>query len=69
MDDTGMDDKEFVIALARTLYSGYGKHSTGAQGSWSDLDESDRNLWSAMARRAISLVDEMKVFNPTPSIS
>ncbi|WP_428670705.1 hypothetical protein [Reyranella sp.] len=55
-----MDDQEFVAAVARNLYWGYLKDTTGTPGKWSDLDQEDRKLWRAMARRAIRRIDELR---------
>ncbi|WP_428673609.1 hypothetical protein [Reyranella sp.] len=56
-----MEDQEFVAAIARNLYWGYLKDTTGTPGKWSELDEEGRKLWRAMAKRAVRKVDELRV--------
>jgi len=55
-----MDDQEFVAAVARSLYWGYVKDTTGVPGKWSDVDQESRKIWRALARRAIRRIDELR---------
>lgn len=55
-----MDDREFFAAVARSLYWGYLKDTTGTPGKWSDLGEEERKVWRSMARRAVRKIDEIR---------
>ena len=55
-----MDDQEFFAAIARSLYWGYLKDTTGTPGKWSDLAEEERKVWRSMARRAVRRIDELR---------
>lgn len=54
-----MTDQEFQIAVARSLYWGYVKDTTGTPGRWSDLDAEQRKIWQNMARRALRKIAEL----------
>jgi hypothetical protein len=53
-------DSDLVTAIARTLYAGYVKDTTGVAGKWPDLDKDDRKTWLNMAKRAIRRIDELR---------
>ena len=55
-----MTEQEMIVVIARNLYWGYLKETTGTPGKWSDLNEERRKLWLAMARRAVRKVDELR---------
>lgn len=54
-----MTEKEAIAAIARSLYWGYLKDTTGTPGKWSELNEDGRKLWRAMAKRAVRKFDEL----------
>jgi hypothetical protein len=56
-----MEDKEFVTAVARSLFWGYVKATTGTPIKWSELDQEGRKLWRGIAKRAIRKVDELRL--------
>jgi hypothetical protein len=56
-----MTEQEFVTALARSLYWGYLKDTTGTPGKWSDLDQDQRKVWRRMAQRARRRIQELTV--------
>lgn len=56
-----MTDQEFVAALARSLYWGYMKDTTGTPGKWSNLSEEERKVWRSMAKRALRRIEELTV--------
>jgi hypothetical protein len=56
-----MADQNAISAIARNLYRGYLKDTTGTPGQWSDLDQEGRKLWRAMARRAIKRIEELRL--------
>lgn len=60
-----MTDQELISALARSLYWGYLKDTTGTPGKWSDLSEEERKIWRGMARRAIRRLDELTTAQQT----
>jgi hypothetical protein len=53
-------DPELIVAIARTLYAGYMKDTTGVPGKWADLDEGGRDIWRNMAKRGIRRIDELR---------
>ncbi len=55
-----MNDQEFFAAIARSLYWGYLKDTTGVPGKWSDLGEEERKIWRSMARRAARRIEELR---------
>lgn len=59
-----MTDQEMIAAIARNLYWGYFKETTGTPGKWSELNEEGRKLWRAMAKRAVRKVDELRLQEP-----
>jgi len=56
-----------IAAIARNLYWGYLKDTTGTPGKWAELDEERRKLWRAMAKRAVRKVDELRL-QPTEEL-
>lgn len=54
-----MNDQEYVAAIARSLYWGYVKDTTGVPGKWGDLPEDDRKIWRRMAKRALRKIEEL----------
>lgn len=60
-----MTDQELISALARSLYWGYLKDTTGTPGKWSDLSEEERKIWRAMAKRAIRRLEELTTAQQT----
>lgn len=54
-----LSDQEIRAAIARNLYWGYMKDTTGTPGKWSELDEDGRKVWRAMAKRALRKVAEL----------
>lgn len=56
-------EKEDKTALARNLYWGYMKDTTGTPGKWSELGEEERKIWRAMAKRAIRKIAELTPSN------
>lgn len=54
-----MTDQEFTAAIARSLYWGYIKDTTGTPGKWSELDEAGRKTWRSMAKRALRKIDAL----------
>ncbi len=55
-----MNDRDIIIAVARSVYWGYVKDTTGTPGKWSELNEDDRKIWLAAARRALRKVNELR---------
>lgn len=60
-----MTDRELMLALARSLYWGYLKDTTGTPGKWSELDEEGRKIWRSMARRALRRMSELDIQQQT----
>ena len=60
-----MTDQELILALARSLYWGYLKDTTGTPGKWSELDEEGRKIWRSMARRAVRRISELDIHQQT----
>lgn len=60
-----MYEPEYVDAIARTLYQGYVKDTTGVVVRWSDLPKDDRIIWRNMAKRAARRIDELEVQKQT----
>ena len=58
-----MYEKKYVEAIARSLYQGYVKDTTGVVTSWSDLSEDGRIIWRKMAKRAARRIEELEVQN------
>lgn len=56
-----MTEQELISALARSLYWGYLKDTTGMPGKWSELESEERKVWRNMARRAVRKINELKV--------
>ncbi len=56
-----MTDREIIVAIARSLYWGYVKDTTGTPGKWSELNEAERKLWIAAGRRAVRKIDELRL--------
>lgn len=56
---TSMTDQEFIAAIARSLYWGYLKDTTGTPGKWSDLSQQERQIWRKMAQRAVRKIEEL----------
>ncbi len=54
-----MNDQEYVAAIARSLYWGYVKDTTGEPGKWSELPEEGRKIWRKMAKRALRRIEEL----------
>lgn len=54
-----MTEQETNAAIARSLYWGYLKDTTGTPGKWSELDEEGRKIWRAMAKRARRKISEL----------
>jgi hypothetical protein len=52
-------DENYVAALARSLYWGYTKETTGEPGRLRDLDKQAQKLWLNMAKRALRRIDEL----------
>ena len=55
-----MTDKDFHVAIARSLYWGYKKDTTGTPGKWSELPPDERKIWIATAKRATRKIDELQ---------
>lgn len=55
-----MNDRDIIVAVARSLYWGYIKDTTGMPGKWSELNGDDRKVWLAAAKRALRKVDELR---------
>jgi hypothetical protein len=60
-----MTPQEFTTALARSLYWGYLKDTTGTPGKWSELPEEQRKIWRTMARRALRRIEELNAEQQT----
>jgi hypothetical protein len=56
-----MADQEAITVIARNLYWGYLKDTTGVPGNWSALNEDGRKLWRAMAKRAVNRIEEVRL--------
>lgn len=54
-----MTEQEYFAALARNLYWGYKKETTGEPGKWADLSEDERKVWRSLARRAAKKIAEL----------
>jgi hypothetical protein len=54
-----MTNQEFIAAIARSLYWGYLKDTTGTPGKWSDLSQEERKTWRKMAQRAVRKIEEL----------
>jgi len=55
-----MNDRDIIIAVARSVYWGYVKDTTGTPGKWSELNEEDRKVWLSAAKRALRKVNELR---------
>lgn len=54
-----MNDIEIRTAIARSLYWGYMKDTTGTPGKWSTLGTEERKIWNNAAKRALSKLAEV----------
>ncbi|WP_428664066.1 hypothetical protein [Reyranella sp.] len=60
-----MANREIILAVARSLYWGYIKDTTGTPGKWSELNEADRKVWLNAGWRAVRRLDELRSLRPT----
>lgn len=51
-----MNDIEIRSAIARSIYWGYMKDTTGTPGRWSDLGPEERKIWNNAAKRALAKI-------------
>jgi hypothetical protein len=49
-------DRDFVVALAKSLQFSYSKTKLGTPEKWRDIAEQDRAVWMKLARMAIKRV-------------
>ena len=56
-----MYDRKYVEAIARSIYQGYIKDTTGEVVRWSDLPNDERIVWRNMAKRAARRIEELAV--------
>jgi hypothetical protein len=54
-------DQDAITVIARNLYWGYLKDTTGIPGNWLALNEDGRKLWRAMAKRAVNKIEELRL--------
>jgi len=59
-----MTDREIIVAVARSLYWGYVKDTTGTPGKWSDLVQEEREVWISAGWRATRKIHELR--SPQP---
>jgi hypothetical protein len=59
-----MKEIDIVTAVARNLYWGYIKDTTGTPGKWSDLNETERKVWLAAGKRAVRKITELTTPEP-----
>lgn len=55
-----LNEQEARAAVARNLYWGYMKDTTGTPGKWSELGEEGRKIWRNAARRAQRKLTELE---------
>jgi len=55
-----MTEQEMIYAVARTIYWGYGKDTTGTPGNLSNLGEAEREIWMAAGKRALWRMEQLK---------
>lgn len=60
-------DAAYVRALARSLYWGFSKETTGEPGRLADLDNANQKFWISMAKRAIRRIEELDTSETTTS--
>jgi hypothetical protein len=60
-----MTEREIIIAVARSLYWGYGKDTTGTPGNLSDLNAAERKIWTAAGKRAVKKIEQLSSQQPT----
>lgn len=58
-------DPAYVRAVARSLFWGYSKETTGEPGRLADLDDANQKFWISMAKRAIRRIEELDVAAPS----
>lgn len=54
-----MNDIELRSAIARSIYWGYMKDTTGTPGKWSTLGPEERKIWNNAAKRALAKLAEV----------
>jgi hypothetical protein len=54
-----MDDKELVLALARSLQRWYSE-GRGQQRKWGSIAHDDQQLWKQLARRSVKKLDQLR---------
>jgi hypothetical protein len=52
-------DREYIDAIARSLYQAYIKDTTGVGGRWSDLSRDGKATWRNMVKRALRRIAEL----------
>ncbi len=55
-----MDERTYLIEIARSLHWGYTKYWTGTAGSWREVPPDERKLWVRLARRVSIKIDDLK---------
>lgn len=55
----------YLRAVARTLYWGYSKETTGEPARLVDLDQAQQKFWVSMARRAVRRIEELDAAGET----
>ena len=52
-------DRQFITPLAQSLYRGYARDTAKKPGRWLALNEGERKLWKAEAKRALQKVEQL----------
>lgn len=60
-----MTEREIIIAVARSLYWGYCKDTTGTARNLSDLSAAERKIWLAAGKRAVIKIAELRAQQST----
>ena len=56
-----MYERKYVEAIARSIYQGYIKDTTGEVVRWADLPNDERIVWRNMAKRAARRIEELAI--------